>query len=168
MRQQDERSRRQLLLGGVMVLGSAALVPAVAAPGNKTATVTGAIRQQADFAASPARLFQILTDEKQFAAMSGAPATMEKRGGGAFSLFGGAITGRNVELLDAKRVVQAWHDTAWAAGIYSIIRFELGAAGSGTHVTFEQAGFPESDRASPEAGWHSHYWEPIKAYLRKG
>lgn len=161
-----EVSRRQLMLGGMMVLGSTGL--AVGAPDGKAAAITGAIRQQAEFAASPGRLFQLLTDEKQFGAMSGAPATIEKREGGAFSLFGGVITGRNVELLEAKRVVQAWHDTAWAAGLYSIIRFELSPSGPGTHVTFEQAGFPESDRASLEAGWHSHYWDPMKAYLRKG
>ena len=171
MGQEVERSRRQLMLGGMMVLGSTLLgsiVPVWAAPGNKAAAITGAIRQQADFAASPARIFKILTDEKLFAAMSGAPATIENREGGAFSLFGGAITGRNLELVEAKRVVQAWYDTAWPAGLYSVIRFELAAAGSGTHVSFEQAGFPESDRASLEAGWHSHYWDPMKAYLRKG
>jgi activator of HSP90 ATPase len=166
MRLEIETSRRHLMLGGMMVLGSAVL--AKAAPGNKAAVITGAIRQQADFAASPAHIFKILTDEKLFAAMSGAPATIENREGGAFSLFGGAITGRNLELVDAKRVVQAWYDTAWPAGLYSVIRFELAAAGSGTHVNFEQAGFPESDRASLEAGWHSHYWDPMKAYLRKG
>jgi activator of HSP90 ATPase len=166
MRQQIERSRRHLMLGGLMVLGSTVL--AKAAPGGKAAAVTGAIRQETDLPASPARIFKLLTDEKQFAAMSGAPATIENREGGAFSLFGGAITGRNLQLVEAKRVVQAWYDTAWPAGLYSVIRFELAAAGSGTHVNFEQAAFPESDRASLEAGWHSHYWDPMKAYLRKG
>lgn len=166
MRQEISRSRRHVMLGGMMVLGSAAL--AGAAPGKKAAAITGAILQEADLPASPARIFKILTDEKLFAAMSGAPATIENREGGAFSLFGGAITGRNLQLVEAKRVVQAWYDTAWPSGLYSVIRFELAAAGQGTHVHFEQAGFPESDRASLEAGWHSHYWDPMTAYLRKG
>ena len=160
--------RRRLILGGIAALTPPALLAPRPAFAAVKSAITGAIRQQADFAAPPARVYAVLTDEKLFAAMSGAPATIENREGGAFSLFGGAITGRNLELVEAKRVVQAWYDTAWPAGLYSIIRFELAASGGGTHIAFEQAGFPESDRASLVAGWKSHYWDPMKAYLRKG
>ena len=159
-------SRRHLVLGGMMVMGSAAF--AKAAPAKGKDVLPGAILQSADFAVAPGRVFQVLTDEKQFAAMSGAPAKIENREGGAFSLFGGAIIGRNLELVDGKRVVQAWRDAAWNAGLYSVIRFELSAAGKGTHLSFDQSGYPQSDRASLVAGWKSHYWEPMQAYFGKG
>jgi activator of HSP90 ATPase len=157
-------ARRHLMLGGLAAL---APLSALAAPGAKP-VIPGAIHQEADFTVAPSRVYQVLTDEKAFAAMSGAPAKIAPGEGGAFSLFGGVITGRTVELVDGKRVVQAWHDTAWAVGLYSIIRFELTPMGGGTHLSFDQAGFPESDRASLVAGWHSHYWEPMKITFRKG
>jgi activator of HSP90 ATPase len=153
--------RRHLILGGLL-----SLVPLAA--GRAAEIIPGAIRQQADFTVAPLRVYQALTDEKQFAAMSGAPAKIENREGGAFSLFGGAIIGRNLELVEGKRVVQDWRDAAWAAGLHSVIRFELTATAKGTHLSFDQAGYPESDRASLVAGWKSHYWEPMKAYFRKG
>lgn len=154
--------RRSLIAGGLL-----SLLPRAARAADAKAVIPGAINQSADFTVAPARVYQLLTDEKQFAAMSGAPAKIENKEGGTFSLFGGVITGRNVELVEGKRVVQAWHDTAWAAGLYTIIRFELSATGSGTHLVFDQAGYPQSDRASLVAGWKSHYWDPMKAYFGK-
>ena len=152
--------RRHLIVGGLL-----SLVPTGMA--RAAEIIPGAIRQQADFTAAPSRVYQLLTDEKQFAAMSGAPAKIENREGGAFSLFGGAIIGRNLELADGTRVVQAWRDAAWAAGLYSIARFELTASGKGTHLAFDQSGYPQSDRASLVKGWKSHYWEPMRVYLGK-
>ena len=159
-------SRRRLILGGVTLLGSAKM--AMAAPTKGKEVIPGAILQYADFTVAPARVYQLLTDEKQFAAMSGAPATIENREGGSFSLFGGAIIGRNLELAAGKRVVQAWRDAAWSAGFYSVIRFELAVSGKVTHLVFSQAGYPDSDRASLVAGWKSHYWGPMAAYFGKG
>jgi len=156
---------RRRFLGGVMGIGSTAF--AKAAPEKGKDVIPGVLHQDADFAVAPGRVFQLLTDEKLFAAMSGAPAKIENREGGAFSLFGGAIVGRNLELVDGKRVVQAWRDAAWNAGLYSVIKFELSPAGKGTHLSFDQSGYPESDRASLVAGWKSHYWEPMQAYFRK-
>jgi activator of HSP90 ATPase len=153
--------RRHLMLGSLL-----SLVPVSMA--RAAEIIPGAIHQEADFTVAPSRVYQVLTDEKQFAAMSGAPAKIENREGGAFSLFGGAIIGRNLELTEGKRVVQAWRDPPWAPGLYSVIKFELSAAGKGTHVSFDQAGYPQSDRASLVAGWKSHYWDPMKAYFRKG
>jgi activator of HSP90 ATPase len=154
--------RRRLIAGGLL-----SLLPLAARAADAKAVIPGAINQAADFTVSPARVYQVLTDEKQFAAMSGAPARIENREGGAFSLFGGAIIGRNLELADGKRVVQAWRDAAWAPGFFSVVRFQLSAAPNGTHLVFDQSGYPQSDRASLVAGWKSHYWDPMKSYLAK-
>ena len=81
------------------------------------------------------------------------------------SLFGGANVGRTIELVPDRRIVQAWRDSDWGPGIYSIAMFELSAAGPGTHLVFHQGAYPLSDYASLVSGWHSHYWEPIKKYF---
>jgi len=154
--------RRSLVAGGLL-----SLLPLAAHAADAKAVIPGAINQAADFAVPPGRVYQVLTDEKQFAAMSGAPAKIDNKEGGTFSLFGGAIIGRNLELADGKRVVQAWRDAAWAPGFFSVVRFQLSPVGGGTHLAFDQAGYPESDRASLVAGWKSHYWNPMKAYFGK-
>ena len=151
----------------ILAFGMPAITAMAAAPipdKARTASLTS-LHQEADFNAPPARVYQALTDEKIFAAMSGAPAKIGKGEGGTFSLFGGAIGGRNVEAVPGKRLVQAWRDNDWPPGIYSIIRFELSPRGTGTHVSFDQAGFPAGQFFSLDPGWHDHYWEPMKAYL---
>jgi Activator of Hsp90 ATPase homolog 1-like protein len=45
------------------------------------------------------------------------------------------------------------------------VRFELDAQGSDTKLTFDQSGFPDSNREHLESGWPKMYWEPLKAYL---
>jgi len=45
--------------------------------------------------------------------------------GGAFSLYGGYLTGRHVELMPNERIVQVWRAGGWDPGAHSIVRFEL-------------------------------------------
>ncbi len=127
--------------------------------------MTHPIHQEITFDASPDRVYSALTDGRQFAAFSGAPADNHGDAGGAFSGFGGHIVGRNVELEPGRRVVQAWRAASWSPGVYSIARFELNPAGSGTRLVFDQAGFPEGEGVHLEQGWHKMYWEPLRKYL---
>jgi activator of HSP90 ATPase len=130
------------------------------------------IHQEVDFNVSPERIYNALLDTKQFCeftAQSGMfsanSAKIDPSEGGAFSLFDGHITGRNVELAPNKRIVQAWRSGDWPEGVYSIARFELKAQGSGTHLVFDHTGFPVNMRDHLAAGWTEHYWEPLKKYL---
>jgi activator of HSP90 ATPase len=89
------------------------------------------------------------------------PTEISPEAGGAFTLFGGHITGRNVELVPSQLIVQAWRAGNWDAGIYSIARFELVAQGSGTKIGFDHTGFPNGEAKSLASGWKAHYWEPL-------
>jgi activator of HSP90 ATPase len=93
------------------------------------------------------------------------PATIDPKAGGAFSMFGGQIVGRTIELVPDQRIVQAWRPTHWDPGIYSIVEFQLKPQSSGTLVALDHKGFPEGDFDHLEWGWHAHYWEPLKKFL---
>jgi activator of HSP90 ATPase len=123
------------------------------------------IHQEATFSASPRRVYQALIDLKQFSEATGAPASGESAEGSAFSAFGGHVTGRHVELVADRRVVQSWRAKTWPDGVHSIVRFELQADGSGTKLVFDQDGFPEDQREHLSSGWRSMYWEKIAKYL---
>jgi activator of HSP90 ATPase len=134
---------------------------AMAAPANQSS-----VHQEADFTAPPARVYAALLDEKQFATFTRAPAKIDRGEGGGFSLFGGAIVGRNIELVPEKRVVQAWRDNSWTPGVYSMVRFELTPRGQGTHLVLDQSGFPQGDFHALSIGWPAHYWTPMKTFFR--
>ena len=128
------------------------------------------ICKEIELNASPQRVYDALLDAKQFSALTGAPAEIDRVAGGAFSCFDGIITGRNVELVPNKRIVQAWRVKIWPEGIYSIVSFELEPKGSGTHLTMTHDAFPAGMRAHlngemPEGGWDRQYLEPLRKYL---
>jgi len=107
------------------------------------------IHQEITFTASPKRVYDALLDSKQFSDFTGgAPARIDREAGGAFSCFGGVITGRNIELLPNQRIVQAWRVGNWPDGIYSIVKFELQAQGSETRLVMDHSSFPEHLRGT--------------------
>ena len=88
-----------------------------------------------------------------------------REAGGAFTLFGGYIVGRHIELVPNRRIVQAWHEESWPEGVYSIVRFELTEQGKGTKLVFDHTGFPAGAGEHLAAGWKLNYWEPIGKFL---
>lgn len=131
-------------------------------PANQSRT---SLHQEVDYKAHPQRIYEILLDAKQFVAFTGMPADIDAEPGGAFSLFGGMIVGRNVELVPNERIVQAWRPASWDPGIFSIVRFQLKSQDSGCEVILDHTGFPAGLYDHLSEGWKSHYWEPLTKYL---
>jgi len=123
------------------------------------------IHQEVDFKASPQRVYEALTDAKQFSTFTGLPAEIHSQAGGTFKCFDGQITGRMTELVPNQKVVQTWHVAMWRDGINSIVRIELKAQDGGTRLILDHSEFPEDNREHLDAGWPRMYWEPIKKYL---
>jgi activator of HSP90 ATPase len=124
------------------------------------------IHQNVVINGTPKAIYDILLSSKKFKAMTGGRAAkISKEAGGEISMFGGAIHGRNIELVPGKRVVQAWRSGDWKEGIYSIVCFELTADGTKTKLSFDQAGHPAEAQAHLESGWHKMYWEPMNTML---
>jgi uncharacterized protein YndB with AHSA1/START domain len=156
-----------------------------AAPGAKSsAGVDGlshdseAIRQELTLDASPQRVYQALTSTQDFdkitrlsdgaallAAAGAKPTSISTEVGGPFTLFGGYITGRHLEMLPNERLVQAWRAGSFKPGGFSIVAFYLTAEGTKTKLNFEHRGFPDGNGVSLAHGWYVHYWEPLAKYL---
>ncbi|HLK18878.1 MAG TPA: SRPBCC family protein [Bryobacteraceae bacterium] len=124
-----------------------------------------AIHEVVELQGSPHKVYEALLDSKEFAAFSGLPARIDRQPGGMFSLFDGQITGRNVELIPDKRIVQAWRAASWPEGEYSIVRFELEPQGTGTRMVFDHIGFAPGLKEHLADGWQGHYFGPLKKYF---
>ena len=140
------------------------------ADGNGISNACESIHQEVVFKAARRRVYEALTQEKQFShvtdlIMKGASTQISPDVGGSFSMFGGVIEGRHVELVPYERIVQAWREKEWSPGLYSIVRFQLNEQGAETKLVFDHAGFPQGASASLAPGWWSHYWEPLQKYL---
>lgn len=123
------------------------------------------IHQEVVFDAPPGQVYRALLDSREFAKITGAAAEIDAEEGGKFSCFGGYITGRHIELIPGKRIVQAWRTKGWPEALYSIVRFELHADGLKAKLVFDQNGAPEDDVPHLDKGWGKQYWEPLKKHL---
>lgn len=97
--------------------------------------------------------------------LGNSPTNISRDLGGPFTLFRGHIIGRHVELVPGQRIVQAWRVVTWDPSVYSIVKFELNAQGSGTKLVFDHTGFPVGLAKHLADGWKDHYWEPLQKYL---
>jgi len=130
--------------------------------------MTKNIEQQITVGASPSQVFEALIDQTKHAQFTGEPAKISGRVGGAFSCYGGYITGVTLEIVPAKRIVQAWRSRNWPKGVYSIVTFELSRSSGGkTKLRFSQVGVPADDYKEKSGGWKTHYWERLKRFLEK-
>lgn len=136
-------------------------IPSTSANQSRTS-----LHQEIDYKASPERIYQVLLSSKDFTAFSGAAAEIDPKPGGTFSMFGGLVVGRNVELVPNQRIVQAWRlSQEFPEGIYSLVKFELKVVDSQTRIILDHTGFPEGHFDHLDTGWHSHYWEPLRKFL---
>ena len=168
-------TRRQMIGSLAVSLGTLAAAPKLLGespqqpmkeiPGTAANHSLTSLHQEVDLKASPQRIYEVLLDSKQFAACTGMPAKIDSKAGGPFSMFGGLIVGRNVELIPAQRIVQAWRPTHWDPGVYSLVKFELKPKGPETTIVLDHTGFPEGDFDSLSAGWKSHYWDPLRTFV---
>lgn len=170
------QTRRQTIVSIVTAFGCLALVPTdVHAGAEDEIRNAESIHQEPFFNASRKRLYEALTDTKQFdkviqlsaakMSMGNKPTEISSDEGGSFALFGGYITGRHLELVPDERIVQAWRVGSWEPGAYSIVKFELRQQGSGTKIVFDHTGFPKGLGRHLAAGWKANYWEPLEKFL---
>ena len=175
----NETTRRQAIVGVAGAIAGLAVGSNEARAGAEDGIshTADSIHQEPVFMASPKRVYEALTDAKQFTRviqLSGAlqamhlpdkPAEISRELGGAFALYGGYITGRNIELVPNVRIVQAWRAGSWPPGLYSIAKFELVEQGSGCKIVFDHTAFPKGEAQSLASGWKAHYWEPLAKVL---
>jgi activator of HSP90 ATPase len=173
-------NRRDLgsLAAGLAAVGVAG--GAAAKARSEISHTNAAIHQEILFKASAARVYQALTVAEQFdkvvqhsgamnssmkTSLGKAPTAIDAQSGGAFVLFGGYVTGRNIELVPNTRIVQAWRSGSWDAGLYSIAHFSLEDRGAATQLIFDHTGFPNAAAAHLADGWHENYWQPLAKVL---
>ena len=127
----------------------------------------GTIEQKVFFkGASPEEVYDALPDPKKHSAFTGSPATTSGRIGATFTAWDGYITGKNLELVRGKKIVQEWKTTEWPDG-YPLSRLEctLTAKKGGTELKMVHSKVPAEQLTDYTSGWKSSYWDPLKEYL---
>ena len=173
-------TRRQALVNAALAIGACGAISGIAnaAPSEDISRNSESLHQELVFKAHRKRIYEIFTSTALFDKMthdiqakesgaSGAvhPTEISHEVGGVFSLFGGRIIGRHLELVAEERMVQAWRVAYWELGVYSIVRFDFAEQGPETKILFAHTGFPQGDAENLLNGWKLHYWQPLEKFL---
>ena len=115
---------------------------------------------------TPKALYDLYMDSKKHSIATGAPAELSTEEGGNYSVHGGYITGKNLQLVKDKLIVQTWRAQGWdkddADSTFIIL---LEPNGEDVVLYATHANVPDKHAESVDKGWHNHYWEPWKKYL---
>lgn len=125
---------------------------------------TTEIKQKITFSATPKEVYDAIMDAEQHAEFTGSEVVIVNQKGTMYSAYDGYIDGKNMELIDGKKIVQTWraNEVGWDDNYYSEIRFEFEPHKNGTIMHFTHTGVPVDMADSFAKGWHEHYWAPMQ------
>ena len=114
----------------------------------------------------PKALYELYIDAKKHSTVTGAPAIISTKEGTKFSAHGGYITGKNLQLVKDKLIVQAWRAEDWQkSDIDSTFIINLEQDGKDVILHAIHANLPDKHADEINKGWHDYYWKPWKKYL---
>jgi len=109
--------------------------------------------------ATPEEIYMALTNPITIQLWTGEPAEMSTEPGSEFSMWDGSISGKNLEFIENKKIVQQWYfgDQAEA----SIVTIILHADKKETSAELRHTNIPDDDYADMVDGWNDAYWGSI-------
>ena len=105
--------------------------------------------------AEPSDVYSALTNPYTIELWSGYPAEMSEVPGSDFSLWEGDITGKNIEFIKDKKVVQEWY--FGEQNEKSIVTITIQPDKEYSQVTVEHTNIPDEDFAEIAEGWREYY-----------
>ena len=114
-------------------------------------------------------LYNLYMDAKLHRAVIGAPVKIQMKEGTEFTAYDDYISGKNLQLIPGKLIVQSWWASDWDANepvSTFILLFEQKDNDAIIYMT--HANIPEIQYNALKQGWNDFYWKPWKEYLKKG
>ena len=113
--------------------------------------------------AEPSDIYSAITNAYTIELWSGYPAQMTTEPGSEFSLWDGDITGKNLEFVQDKKVVQEWYFGEQHEK--SFVTITISPDRENSIVTVEHSNIPDEDYNSIAEGWREHYFDAISTFF---
>ncbi|MFW5756906.1 MAG: SRPBCC domain-containing protein [Tangfeifania sp.] len=110
--------------------------------------------------AGPKDVYNALTNKKMLEIWTGEDAVMEPVPGTEFSLFGGSISGLNLEFEENKKIVQQWFFGEQSED--SIVTIKLHPDKKGTSVELRHTNIPDDAFENISEGWEEDYFAALR------
>jgi activator of HSP90 ATPase len=105
--------------------------------------------------AEPSDIYSAITNPYTIELWSGYPAKMSTEPGSEFSLWEGDISGKNIEFIQDKKVVQEWYFGEQTEK--SIVTISIVPDGENSQVTVDHSNIPDEEFNNIAEGWREYY-----------
>lgn len=113
--------------------------------------------------AEPSDVFSALTNPYTIELWSGYPAVMSQEPGSEFSLWEGDITGKNIEIIQNKKLMQEWYFGDQEE--HSMVTITIAPDRENSSVTVEHTNIPDEDFNDIAEGWREYYIGAIISFF---
>lgn len=107
-------------------------------------------------------VFSCFLDPNRVSAFTQSPTVLSSAPGSPFSLYGGAITGETLEVVNNTKIVQKWRMNDWPDNHFSQVTMKFETSKDGTTVQLIQTGIPVDSFERVRAGWDEKFWRRMK------
>ena len=111
----------------------------------------------------PSDIYSAITNPYTIELWSGYPAQMSTEPGSDFSLWEGDITGKNLEFVQDKKIVQEWYFGEQEEK--SIVTIIIAPDRDNSIVTVEHTNIPDDEFDNIAEGWREYYFGAIKNFF---
>lgn len=126
------------------------------------------LKVSAKFPVPAKEIYAAWLNSKQHTEMTGFESFVSSKVGGKFKAGDGYITGKNLELVKNKRILQAWRSSEFVkSDLDSLLVVNFEDISGGCKVTIEHSQIPKGTGNAYKQGWIDYYLLPMKAYFKK-
>jgi activator of HSP90 ATPase len=112
------------------------------------------------------KLYEAWLNSKEHSAFTGTEAKASARVSGKFTAWDGYITGKNLELVHNKKIVQSWRTSEFPENAPdSILEVTFEEKNAKTKLSLYHHGLQKGDAKKYTSGWKDFYFEPMKEYF---
>ncbi|RYG03254.1 MAG: ATPase [Chitinophagaceae bacterium] len=111
----------------------------------------------------PEDVYTALTNPATIQLWSGEPAEMSTEPGSEFSLWDGSISGKNLEFVPGKKIVQEWYFGDREE--QSIVTIIIHDHKHGSSVEVRQSNIPDEDYENIVKGWVENYFGSLEEFF---
>lgn len=120
-------------------------------------------KKQFKINAEPSDVYSALTNPFTIELWTGYPAVMSTEPGTEFSLWDGDITGKNIEFVQDKKVVQEWDFGDQTEK--SVVTISIQKDKDNSIVTVEHTNIPDDEFDDIANGWREYYFAAINSFF---
>jgi hypothetical protein len=128
------------------------------------------IQQSVALPAPPETLFDMYLDPTMHAAITGFPVDIGAESHSPFHAFNKQLSGEMLAIIRPRLIVQSWrsvkfHDTEPDSTLILMFGPDESNAEHG-RINLVHLDVPEHDYNDVIQGWHTHYWDPWRKFLK--